>query len=159
MHSTSQHARSGRTIPPHDASLDAFRCPRSHTRRAIDTAHSVKHASALASAAESCKMLTEAHAQRDAEMFGEQKSTTRAQGSAECEPSAGRQKQRPDERCASHGPNALRTRRNAARQVRHLPTMLGRWRGSRGHAALIHRCSSARALLTSAIAARASGSP
>ena len=47
-------------------------------RYTTNTAHNIKHALALASAASSCEKLTEVHAQRNTEMHTEPNITTRA---------------------------------------------------------------------------------
>jgi hypothetical protein len=122
--------------------------------------HSIERAKSLASTTEVCKNSTEARAQRDAEVPGGPEITARAQRSTEREPWADQQKEPIDERCTNHGPNELRTRKNAARHVRHVRVVLGMRRGSRGCAALKHKCSNRKAAAsdTTSLSARAATS-
>jgi hypothetical protein len=122
-----QHARSERTIPSLDATLDAFRCLRSRILTRLTHTHSIERAKSLASATISREKSTEARAQRDTEISGDPKTTAIAQGATTQEPWADGHEQHIDERCMRHRPNELRTRRTAARQVRHMRGVLGMW--------------------------------
>ena len=86
---------------------------------------SIEHATSLAYTTKSGEKSTEARAQGDTEISEAPGSTAKAQGTTELEPWDDRQMLRIDERCASHGPIELPTRRNAARQVRGVRGMLG----------------------------------
>ena len=101
--------------------------------------HIIKHAASRASTAKTCKMSTQARAQRGTEMPGEPGITARAQGSTEREPSSDGHMQRASRALPKPWQNELRTRRNATRQVRHVRDALGMRRGSRGCVALHHR--------------------
>ena len=149
-----QRARSESTISSLDATLDAFQCPRSRIPARSTRTHIIKHATPLASTTESGEKSTEARAQRSAEVSGDPASTATTHASTEHEPLADRQKQHMDERCASHRPNELRTRRNAPKQVRHVRIVLGMQQGSPGYDALNKlSCANRKVMLTSSNAA------